>query len=293
MIPRRVPIILILMLAAVLLAGCAEETADLKQQIATLQKKLQKQENDLREFTGKFAPPKDFSADIQRIEDQQEKISQVLKTKVEPINNKLEEFRDWAQEAQKDREAVAKRLKALEQSAAENHKKVEAGTREIGRFGKEMAANKKSLTALSKSLEAASKSMVDLAKHVAEIRREVLDNNTKLVNAVKKTLPKLKESVVTDLKDKIAPLEAGLAEVKAGLEAERKAIAAAKGSPTSAPQAPVQDQAKEKEREKQIQVLAKRTRELEEVAASQKSYLLEMGSKVHGLEVRLRRALEQ
>jgi len=286
---------LVFLLAAALLAGCAEETADLKQQIATLEKKLQKQENDLRDFTGKFAPPKDFSADIQRIEDQQEKITQVLKTKVEPVNSKLEEFRDWAQDAQKDREAVAKRLKALEQGLGEGQKKIEADKGEVARFSKELAANKKSVTVLSKGLEDASKSMVDLAKHVAEIRREVLDNNTKLVNAVKKTLPKLKESVIADLQGKIGPLETGLAEVKAALETERKAIAASQGAAPPPSPAPVPEEVKEKEKERkrEFQALAKRTRELEEIAASQKSYLLEMGAKIHNLEAQLKQALEQ
>lgn len=296
MIPRRVPIMLIFLSASAMLAGCAEETADLKQQIATLEKKLQKQETDLRDFTGKFAPPKDFSADIQRIEDQQDKISQVLKTKVEPVNSKLEEFREWAQEAQKDREAVAKRLKALEQGLADGQKKIEGDKGEMARIAKELAVNKKSLTVVSKGLEDASKSMVDLAKHVAEIRRDVLDNNTKLVNAVKKTLPKLKESVIADLQGKIGPLETGLTEVKAALETERKAIAAVQGTPVPPPApAPVPEAVKEKEKERQreVQALVKKIRELEEIAASQKAYLLEMGSKVHKLEVQLKQALEQ
>ncbi len=89
MFPRRAPIVLIFLLAAVMLAGCAEETADLKQQIATLEKKLQKQEKRSTGFLRANLLSQDFSADIQRIEDQQDKISQVLKTKVEPVNSKL------------------------------------------------------------------------------------------------------------------------------------------------------------------------------------------------------------
>lgn len=282
MFPCRMAVMLVLPLAALLLAGCTEETADLKQQIAILEKKLQKQETDLRDFTGKFSPTKDFSADIQRIEDQQDKISEVLKTKVEPINSKLEEFRDWAQEAQKDREAAAKKLKALEQSVVENQKKTETDTREVARFGKELTANKKSLTVLSKGLEDTSKSMVDLAKHLAELRREVLDNNTKMVSAVKKTLPKLKEAVLADLKDKIGPMETGLSELKAALEADRKATAAVKSPPVAPP-----------ETGKDITTLTRRTKDLEEIVASQKSYLLEMGSKVHALESQLKQAMEQ
>ena len=105
MSPHRGYILLIITaIAMLMLAGCTDDTAELKQKIAELEKKVQQQQKDLSEFTGKLALPKDFSADIQRIEDQQDRISQVLKTKVDPVNTKLEEFRDWAQEAQKDRE---------------------------------------------------------------------------------------------------------------------------------------------------------------------------------------------
>ena len=94
MSPQRGYMLLIIMTTAILLTGCADDTADLKQKIAELEKKVQQQEKDLREFAGKFAQPKDFSADIQRIEDQQDRISQILKTKVDPVNTKLEEFRE-------------------------------------------------------------------------------------------------------------------------------------------------------------------------------------------------------
>jgi hypothetical protein len=84
-----------------MLAGCTDDTAELKQKIAELEKKVQQQQKDLSEFTGKLALPKDFSADIQRIEDQQDRISQVLKTKVDPVNTKLEEFASWARKPKK------------------------------------------------------------------------------------------------------------------------------------------------------------------------------------------------
>ena len=80
MSPRRSVSLLLIILVSVLLIGCSEDTAGLVQKIADLEKRLQKQEKDLKEFAGKFSPPKDFSADIQRIEDQQEKIQQTLKT---------------------------------------------------------------------------------------------------------------------------------------------------------------------------------------------------------------------
>jgi chromosome segregation ATPase len=271
MSPHRGYILLIITAIAILLAGCTEETAELKQKIADLEKKVQQQEKDLREFTGKLALPKDFSADIQRIEDQQDRISQVLKTKVDPVNTKLEEFRDWAQEAQKDRDLVGKRLKALEQSVAEAQKRVEADSREVARMSKEVAAGKKTVGTFSKGLE-------DLAKNLNDVRKEVLDNNTQLLAAVKKTLPKVKEAAVAELKGQLAPLEQALTNLKTSLEGDRKAIAAMKAQPPA-------------EGGKEAQGLAARIRELEDVVTSQKSFLLEMGSKVHELELQLRRSL--
>ncbi len=93
MSPHRMASLLLIILACVLLVGCSDDTAGLVQKIADMEKRVQKQEKDLKDFAGKFSPPKDFSADIQRIEDQQDKIQQTLKTKVEPVNNKLEEFK--------------------------------------------------------------------------------------------------------------------------------------------------------------------------------------------------------
>ncbi len=254
-----------------LLTGCAEETADLKQKIAELEKKVQQQEKDLREFSGKFAPPKDFSADIQRIEDQQERLTQALKTKVDPVNNKLEEFRDWAQDAQKDRDSVSKKLQALEQSLAELQKRVEAESRQAAKLIKESAPNKKALTDFSKRID-------DLTKSLDDIRKEVLENNTKLVNAVKKTLPKVRDAAVAELKDRLVPMEKGLGDLKTEMENERKVLEALKKTGAPAPEAG-----------KELQALLKRVKELEEVMVAQKGYLLEVGSKVHELEVELRR----
>lgn len=274
MSPRRSVSLLLIILASVLLIGCSEDTAGLVQKIADLEKRLQKQEKDLKEFAGKFSPPKDFSADIQRIEDQQEKIQQTLKTKVEPVNNKLEEFRDWAQEAQKEREDVGKKLKGLEGSIAEFHKKVES---EIRQSGKELPTMKKQVAAVSKTVE-------ELSKGLADVHKEIQENNTKLINAVKKTLPKVKEAAVAELKDQITPLEKGLSNLKSGVETDRQALAAMKGQPQ--PQA---QPAPPAESSKEVQAVNKRVKELEEILASQKAYLLEMGAKVHELELQLKR----
>ncbi len=271
MSPQRTFLSLFLIAMVVALCGCAEETAELKQKMADLEKKMQKQEKDLRDFAGKFSPPKDFSADIQRIEDQQDRISQVLKTKVDPVNSKLEEFRDWAQEAQKERDNVGKKLKSMEQSVAEAQKKMEAEGRDAGRIKQELVATKKSLAAVSKSVE-------DLSKNVADIRKEAQDNNAKIVTAVKNTLPKVKEMAVVELKAQLAPLEQGLANLRNSAENDRKALAAMRGQQSAAP-----------ESAKDSSALAKRIRELEEVVTSQKGYLLELGAKVHELEQVLRK----
>jgi chromosome segregation ATPase len=280
---RKYGIISILAVTAMLLvSGCGEETAELKEKIATLEKKMQKQETDLRDFAGKIGPPRDFSADIQRLEDQQEKFGEALKGRIDPVNSKLEEFREWAQDAQKDREVVAKKLKSLDQSVAELHKEIQkelhkkpdSDKGEAARIGKELTAQKKSMATLSQNLD-------ELSKNVAEIRREVLENNTKLVNAVKKTLPKVKDAAVAELKDRLAPLETGLSELKTGLKTDRSPGASPRQASLST------------ETSKEIQALNRKARELEEVVTAQKAYLLEMGTKVHSLEVQLRQALEQ
>jgi chromosome segregation ATPase len=273
----RTSLLFLSIIAAALVLGCTDDSTELKQKIAVMETKLQKQEKDIKDFSGKFAPPKDFSADIQRIEDQQDKISQILKTKVDPVNSKLEEFRDWAQEAQKERDAVNKKLKALDQHVSEMGKKLESANKEFVRLSKDAAGSKKSdsvAAGLTKNVE-------DLSKGLAEVRKEVLDNNSKLVNAVKKTLPKVKEAALAELKGSIAPLEQGLASLKTEFENERKGGTAGK-TPSAA--AATDSAGKEKD----APALMKRIRELEEVVTAQKSYLLEVGSKVHELEIQLR-----
>jgi chromosome segregation ATPase len=269
MIPQRIALFGVAMLAFILLAGCAEETAELKQKIADLGKKIQKQDKDIREFAGKFAPPKDFSADIQRIEDQQERISQAIKTKVDPVNSKLEEFREWAQDAQKDRETVGKRLKGMEQTVAEMNKRLDTEGKEFARANKENAAVRKTVAALSKNVE-------DLTKGSEEIRKEFTENNNKLLAAVKKIIPKIKDAAVAEVKDRLTPLEEGMTVLRTGIEAERKNLAALQQH------APA-------EAGKEVRELNKRIKELEDVIASQKSYMLEMGSKIHELELQLER----
>lgn len=252
--------------ATLLFSACTDDTAELKTRIAELDKKIQKQDKDLREFSTKFAPAKDFSADIQRLEDQNERISQVIKTKVEPLNAKLEEFRDWAQDAQKEREAVKEKIKAAEAGVNELKKKYESKTKELAAASKDSLTEKKVTDALNKRIE-------ELTKGLGEVRKEVLDNNTKLINAVKKTLPKVKDAAVAELKEKLQPLEESLTTIKTEAETERKNL-------TTKGQAISTDASKE------IYALMGKIRDLEDVVASQKSALLEIGTKLHEFEKR-------
>jgi chromosome segregation ATPase len=271
--PHRFVLIIASLAGLMLCISCTDDSVALKQKMSELEKKVQKQEKDLREFAVKFAPPKDFSADIQRIEDSQDKISQVLKTKVDPVNAKLEEFRDWAQEAQKERDSVTKKLKALEQSALEVHKRFDAERGEAGKIGKDVVANKKLIQGLTKNIE-------DLNKNYADVRKELTDSNEKIIGAVKKTLPKLKEAAVAEIKSQITPLEQNILALKTSLENDRKAIAGIKMQP------PIQQTTDTGG--KDVQFLVKRIKELEDIVTAQKSYLLEMGSKMHELELQLR-----
>lgn len=273
--PQRTLSLFLGLSLAFLLAGCAGEDIELKQKVAELEKKLQKQEKDLHDFAGKIAPPKDFSADIQRIEDQQDKISVILKTKVDPVNNKLEEFRDWAQDAQKERETVTKKLKALEQSVAETHKRWDSINRELVNLNKDWTAQKKITAAQAKSVE-------DFTKGLADVRKDMLENNAKLLTAVKKVLPKVKDAAVAEMNERIRPLEQRLVGLTGGAEGERKTIETPK---------PQQQAVTAGETPKEIQSLMSRIRELEDIVAAQKGYLLEVGSKVHDLETQLRRPI--
>lgn len=252
------------------LSGCMDDTTELKQKVADIEKRLQKQEKDLKDFAGKLGPQRDFSADLQRIEEQQEQLSQGLKTKVDPMNSKLEELRDWAQDAQKDRDSVSTKMKALEQSVGELKKKFEADSRELAKMQKEFASYRKASGTITKQID-------DLTKGVAEVRKELLDNNTKLVNAVKKVLPKVKEAAVAEIKDRLVPLEQGLSNIKTSLEGDRKSLAELKTLPASA------------DAGKEIKALNQRIKDLEDVVTAQKSYLLEIGAKLHEFELNLRR----
>ncbi len=267
----RLTTILALLFTLGLLMGCSDESVELKQKIAEMEKRLQKQEKDVREFASKFSPAKDFSADIQRMEDQQDRIQQTIKEKVEPTNARLEEFRDWAQEAQKEREIATKKAKTLEQAVVELQKRMDAESKETAKLAKDTAAAKKAMTLALKTAEDANKS-------IGEVRKELHDNNERVIAAVKKTLPKVKEAAVADLKSQLAPLEQSVAILKTAVDNEKKALAGLRN------QIPAQAEGGSKD----VQHLVKRVRELEDIVSAQKAYLLEMGSKMHEVQQHFR-----
>ena len=250
-----------------LISSCTEETTGLKQKIADLEKKIEKQQKDLGEFAGRFSPPKDFSADIQRIEDQQDRIGQVLKTQVEPINSRLEEFRDWAQDAQKEREDVRQKLKNLAQTVSEVEKTIGAREKEVRRVIQELAAEKKRLRIIAKNMQV-------LSQSIGGVKKEFADNKAKLVADLKKTLPRVRDSAVVQIKERLVPIEKTLLNLKTAIENDRKAIAA------------LQTRTAPPDFGKDVKALHRKLAEMEEILASQKAYLLELGSTVHRLETR-------
>jgi chromosome segregation ATPase len=306
---KRSFLVLAAMIGAICLVGCSEETSQLKRQMADMEKKLQKQEKDLKEFSDKFSLPRDFSADIQRIEDQQDRVAQAIKTKVDPVNAKLEEFREWAQEAQKERDEAKKKLKAIEDGFAELDKREAEGHGKINQVSKAFATDRKALAGLAKSLG-------DLSKTVEQLHKEFQDNNSKIVEAVKKTLPKVRDAAVADLKSQMEPLEKEVAALKTAMATDKGAPKG--GAGTAVPVPDVKSQLAPLEKElaalktsmendrkavaalraqtasedpRHLQALNRRIRELEDILTSQKQYLLEVGSKVHELEMHVRRNL--
>jgi chromosome segregation ATPase len=260
--PRR-PFSLLLIFLALSAAGCADDVTDLKQKIAELEKKVSVQQKEIAEMGQRTAQPRDFSADLQRIEDQQEGMTDIIKTKVDPLNLKMEEFREWAQETQAERGKIVDRLKALEHSVSEVVKQIETESRGAVRLTKELEAERKKFGGGLKAVE-------DLSRTVAQIKKDVAADNERLLEAVKKTLPKVKSAAVAEIQDRLAPLEKNLTMLKSGVDTEKRAVEAAK--------------AQGAEGGKEVTVLRKRVAELEDVLASHKSFLLEVGTKLHELE---------
>jgi chromosome segregation ATPase len=263
--------ILISVVILVVVSGCTEETDSLKQKIATLEKRLAKQEKDFGELAGKIAVPKDFSVDLRRIEDEQERLAQSIDGKLEPVNSKLDEFREWAQEAQRDRTQVAKKMADLEGSYADFRKTNDG-------LGRELSHLKKEFSSANQKLAANTKSLAELSAGVNKLHKEVLDNNTKLIEAVKKTIPKVKEAAVAETKEGLVSLEKKMAAMKAGLEGDLKSVRDGQTGQS------IPSRVGPPPGGREVQALERRLRELEEIVTAQKALLLDMGSKIFALE---------
>lgn len=255
-----------LIVACFLVSACAEQSDDLRQKVAQLEKQLAEQKQEFADFAGNFAQPKDFSSDIQRIEEQQERVSRFVDEKVGPIDSKLEEFRNWVQEAQKDREAKGQALKELNEKVAALSKQTstDKSTKRI----------RSALASLSTKIKANTERLEKLSGDLLTLRKEVLEQNTKIVNAVKKALPKVKNAAVAEMKPMIEPLE--------------KEISSLKTDGTGRP-SPASAQAVDEALLKNVRAMRTRILELEKILESQKSMMLEMGSKIHELEGEIKR----
>lgn len=267
---------------AALAVGCTDESASLKQKISVLEKRIEKQEKQFEEFVGKLVLPKDYSVDIQRLEDRQEQMSEGTKTKLESVESKLEEFRDWAQETQKDRDAVSKRLSAMEKDVSEVGKAKELSSKYIAQRAREAARLKQELVATQKKMVSNSKAIETLGKTLERLRRDVLENNTKMVSALKNVLPKVKDAAVDEMKKTISSQQLEINTMRAELDRLSKggkAVAAQAQAPAVKP--------------REVRGLRSKIDELEGIVAAQKDSLLGVAAKVHELENALSRALPQ
>ncbi|MFH0825515.1 MAG: hypothetical protein V2B18_22400, partial [Pseudomonadota bacterium] len=163
-------------------------------------------------------------------------------------------------------------------------KKMESSVKKASRSEQDVAEEKKRIKAQTKAVETVQKELTDL-------RKDVLDHNTKLANAVKKALPKVKIAAVAEIKDMITPLEQKVTALKADVESGHKTLEDIKSRPAggSAPTVPAAPATAGEDVGKNIRAIHKRIQELEDILASHKAFLLEVGSKVHDIETSLKR----
>jgi uncharacterized coiled-coil protein SlyX len=250
---------------AAALNGCTGDTAELQHRIAQLEKRLADQESDLKEVVAKLTQPQDFSADIQRIDDEQERMREIIRNQVEPVNAKLEEFRQWAQETQQNREKVAAKLAELESSLANVRKSLQGDLDSVSETKSSAVLNRKRIRKVAKDV-------ATVEAGLNEFRAKLLETNTKLNNmrtALKEALPQWKERAVQDAKALLDPIEKRLSAV----EAQAGSVPGPRGGESAG----------------NAGRLATRIQELEEIIAVQKSTLLDLGRKVHQIETVLAR----
>jgi DNA repair exonuclease SbcCD ATPase subunit len=258
------------------MAACSNNSAKLESKIAMLEKRLEEQDKKIKKVSGQYMPPRDFSSDIQRISDQQDRINEILRNKVDPINERLEEFREWARESQNEQTRNAHLIQQLEDELEKyerSRKALETNIKtiinDIGKLAIQVGKNRK-------IVEKNSKLAVNLAKEIRNVRTGAGEGRERLLAAVKKTLVKLKNSTEVSLKEKLAPLE-------------QRVVALSEKALTEKPskRQTLSEKQRRELRQETEELLAK-IRELENIVADQKASLLEVGSRVHRLETRLR-----
>ncbi|MEW6349831.1 MAG: hypothetical protein AB1646_12265 [Thermodesulfobacteriota bacterium] len=276
MISFRRIVLPVSLFGALLLCGCNAEVSELKDKLAAMEKRLAKQDKLLGDFEKKFSVPKDFSVDIQRLEDEQEKVRELIKNKVEPVHRNLGELRDWAREVEEDRPKTAEKIKQVEQFQHQAITAIEGSKKEIERLGKELAEGTARTQKVVKVLQEQEKSLVQFGKSLKQLENALQQNNNQILAAVKKTLPKVKEAAVTEIKKDMEQLEKRIRDTHTA--SEQKAPPEGlhmPGTPASSRQ--------------ELGDLRKKVKELEEVVASQQAELLKMGGDLHKLQVRLQR----
>jgi uncharacterized protein YukE len=224
-----------------------------------MEQRLEKQEKDLGEFVDRLAQPKDFSSDIQRIDGRLEQIDEIMDGSVEPVNQKLEEFRDWAQESQQAQLKTEAQLQELEKRITEIAARIAPeGDQDIATA---VTSNSRRTVANTKAVQAAQ-------KRLSAVETKVRDQTSQLVGLLRKTLPKLKKAAVEEIKPTVAALESRVAALEKTVQGAGGASSASAAQGTA----------------KNIEALWVRMREIENILESQQGSLLEMGTKLHHMQ---------
>ncbi len=280
MIPFRRIVIPVSLFGALLLCGCNAEVSELKEKLVTMEKRLAKQDKMLVDVEKKFSVPKDFSVDVQRLEDEQEKVRDLIKNKVEPVHHNLGELREWAREVEQERTKAVEKIKQLDQFQNQAIAAIEGTKRDIERLGKELAENSQKSQKAAKVLLEQEKVIAQLGKSLKQLESALQSNSTQILAAVKKTLeknlPKVKDLAVAEVKGDIEQLEKRMQQRHAGSDPKTPPEG------LHIPATPVIGK-------DEIRELRQKVRELEEIVAKQQAELLGQGAQVHELRMRLPR----
>jgi uncharacterized coiled-coil protein SlyX len=243
--------------------GCVDDTTSLQQKIMSLEKRLAEQEKAFNEFSTKFDPSNDYGVDIRRIEDQQLQFAETLK-EVGPVNSKLEELRSFAEESKKNVSILTEKLNALGQSVSALTKRSEGALRASGN-------QSKTLDSINKRASSNAVAIHKLEKRLKILRKDVVKNHDNLVQEINNALRLTRTQAAESIKAAVAPLE------KKYKSFSSSPSLGGKNGDKGVGQA-------RDDSGKKIRALAKQFKDLKEIVSSQKTYLLELGHKVHELE---------